>query len=215
MQQLWPLRWPSGAPQVHSVHDSGGLYAVGQALSAFFDGNQGGLFAQGQVDAAAQQLLLDSITAVVPAKEASACLGPQGDGSLTLACLAEAMKGVPGGRAPGSDGLPYEALSRHSMSAFWSILGPLLVESCNGALASDTDEGLLLTRSQRSGVIQLIHKGGGKPLDDVNGYRPITLLNCDYKLVARVLVQRLTPAAEAVVDPGQTAFLPGTQVDWG
>jgi hypothetical protein len=38
--------------------------------------------------------------AVVPAKEAAACLGPQGDGSLTLACLAEAMKGVPGGRAP-------------------------------------------------------------------------------------------------------------------
>ena len=63
--------------------------------------------------------------------------------------------------------------------------------------------------AQRSGVIQLIHKGGGKLLDDVNhGYRPITLLNCDYKLVARVLVQRLTPAAEAVVDPGQTAFLP-------
>jgi hypothetical protein len=42
-----------------------------RALSAFFDGNQGGLFAQGQVDAAAQQLLLvqDCITAVVPAKE--------------------------------------------------------------------------------------------------------------------------------------------------
>ncbi len=118
----------------------------------------------GQVDAAAQQLLLDSITAVVPAKEAAACLGPQGDGSLTLACLAEAMKGVPGGRAPGSDGLPYEALS-----AFWSILGPLLVDSCNEALASDTDvEGLLLTRSQqRSGVIQLVHKGAGKPLDDI------------------------------------------------
>ncbi len=49
---------------------------------------------------------------------------------------------------------------------------------------------------------------------DVNGYRPITLLNCDYKLVARVLVQRLTPAAEAVVDPGQTA-LAAWQVDWG
>jgi hypothetical protein len=69
------------------------------------------------------------------------------------------------------------------LRAFWSNLGPLLVDSCNEALASDTDEGLLLlTRSQRSGVIQLIHKGGGKPLDDINGYRPITLLNCDYTL---------------------------------
>jgi len=69
------------------VHDRGGLYAVGQALSAFFDGNQGGLFAQGQVDAEAQQLLLDSITAVVPAKEAAACLGPQARGWLPHSCL--------------------------------------------------------------------------------------------------------------------------------
>jgi hypothetical protein len=34
------------------------------------------------------------------------------------------------------------------------------------------------------------------------------------KLVARVLVQRLTPAAEAVVDPGQTAFLPGRWIGY-
>jgi hypothetical protein len=45
--------------------------------------------------------------------------------------------------------------------------------------------------------------------DEIAAHRPITLLNCDYKLVARALVQRFTPAAEAVVDPGQTAFLPG------
>ena len=43
----------------------------------------------------------------------------------------------------------------------------------------------------------------------MSAYRPITLLNCDYKIVARVLVQRMCPAAEAVVDLGQTAFLPG------
>ncbi len=67
----------------------------------------------------------------------------------------------------------------------------------------------MLTRSQRSGVIQLIHKGGGKPLDEISSHRPITLLNCDYNLVARALVQRFAPAAEAVMDPGQTAFLPG------
>ena len=194
----------SGGSQVHSVHESGGLYAVGQALSAYFDGRSGGLFAPGQVDPRAQQLMLGSISSFVPTEEAKTCLGPRGDGTLTLPCLAEALKGVPGGRAPGSDGLTYEALK-----AFWSVLGPLLVDSCNEAFASETEEGLLLTRSQRSGVIQLIHKGGGKPVDDITAHRPITLLNCDYKLVARVLVQRFTPAAEAVVDPGQTAFLPG------
>ncbi len=39
--------------------------------------------------------MLDSITEFVPAeKEASACLGPQGDGMITLTCLEEAMQGA-------------------------------------------------------------------------------------------------------------------------
>jgi hypothetical protein len=37
----------------------------------------------------------------------------------------------------------------------------------------------------------------------------INLLNCNYELLAWVLVQRLTPAADAVVDQCQTVFLPG------
>ncbi len=64
-------------------------------------------------------------------------------------------------------------------------------------------------------MIQLIHKGGGKPVEDITAlYRPITLLNCDYKLLARVLVLRFAPAAEAVVDPGQTVFLPQAGTRW-
>ncbi len=77
----------------------------------------------------------------MPAEEAATCLGPRGDGTLTLACLTEALKGVPGGRAPGSDGLPYEVLK-----AFWPVLGPLLVDSCNEAFSSsetsETEEGV-------------------------------------------------------------------------
>jgi hypothetical protein len=48
-----------------------------------------------------------------------------------------------------------------------------------------------LTESQRQGIIVLLHKGGGKPVDDAApSYRPITLLNTDVKLLARVLVSR-------------------------
>ncbi len=41
--------------------------------------------------------------------------------------------------APSSDGLTYEALK-----AFWSVLGLLLVDSCNEAFASDTTDGLAM-----------------------------------------------------------------------
>jgi hypothetical protein len=77
---------------------SGGLYAVGQALNAYFDGRSGGMFAPGQVDAHAQQLMLDSISRFVPAEEAKTCLGPRGDGTLTLPCLVEALEGYKGRR---------------------------------------------------------------------------------------------------------------------
>jgi hypothetical protein len=95
----------------------------------------------------------------------------QGDGSLTLPCLVEALEGVPGGRAPGSDGMTYEGLTCL-----------LLVESCNEAFASIAEEGLMLTRSQRSGRGHSAHSQGWglKLLDEIAFHRPITLFNCDY-----------------------------------
>jgi hypothetical protein len=47
---------------------------------------------------------------------------------------------------------------------------------------------------------------------DPASYRPITLLNCDLKIVAKVLVQRFGPAMEGVIDSKQTAFVPGRDI---
>jgi hypothetical protein len=58
------------------------------------------------------------------------------------------------------------------------------------------------------GAIVAILKPGGDPLETI-GYRPITLLNTDYRLLARVLADRLQPALQAVVSPLQTAYLRG------
>ncbi|MFY7873476.1 MAG: reverse transcriptase domain-containing protein [Limnohabitans sp.] len=58
------------------------------------------------------------------------------------------------------------------------------------------------------GTITLLYKGKGLPRDQVASYRPITLLNTDYKIVARALACRWGPAADEVVDPTQTAFIP-------
>jgi hypothetical protein len=66
-----------------------------------------------------------------------------------------------------------------------------------------------LTESQRQGIIVLLHKGGGKPVADAASYRPITLLNTDVKLLARVLVSRMAAGLDLVIDATQTAFIPG------
>ena len=43
-------------------------------------------------------------------------------------------------------------------------------------------------------------------------YRPITLLNTDYRLLAAVLGSRLGPHLPDVIDPVQTAFLRGRSI---
>jgi hypothetical protein len=198
------VKGPDGSDSSCCVMERGGVARVGAALSAYFDGRAGGLYAPGPVDASAQDLLLDALATSVPSKEARVCLGPEGSGLLTKACVLKALAGAPKGTAPGSDGLTYGVYQ-----AFWGVLGGPLVDCFNEGFSDSSAAEPLLPESQRSGVISLIHKGEGKPREQVASYRPITLLNCDYKVVARVLVERLAPAAEAVVDPGQTAFLPG------
>ena len=58
------------------------------------------------------------------------------------------------------------------------------------------------------GVITLLYKGKGAR-SSLDSYRPITILNSDYKLLAKTLATRLGPALQHVVDPTQTAFVPG------
>ncbi len=74
--------------------------------------------------------------------------------------------------------------------------------------AFQAQHGLCLPTSMTQGVITLLYKGkGSKALLD--SYRPITLLNSDYKLLAKALATRFGPALQHVVDPTQTAFVPG------
>ncbi len=43
----------------------------------------------------------------------------------------------------------------------------------------------------------------------LESYRPMTLLNSEYKLLAKALATRFGPAPQHVVDLTQTAFVPG------
>ena len=60
-----------------------------------------------------------------------------------------------------------------------------------------------------AGLIVLLAKPGAADPRLLSSHRPITLLNCDYRLLARVLLARFAVPLLSVVDPTQTAFLPG------
>ena len=64
--------------------------------------------------------------------------------------------------------------------------------------------------SQRRGLITLSFKKGDR-LDPKN-WRPITLLNVDYKIASRALAGRLRQIIHAVVAPDQSCGVPGRYI---
>jgi len=149
------------------------------------------------------------------------CQGPQADGSITVEEAAAALASMPRGKSPGSDGFTYEFYG-----AFWDMLGEPMVAAFNYSFSQQQQQQQQqqqplpqqqqqqqqqhqLSARQRLGLITLIHKGGGKPRESPDSYRPITLLQCDVKVMAKVLVNRLSPVLGSVIDGTQTAFVPG------
>jgi hypothetical protein len=111
-------------------------------------------------------------------------------------CLA-ALKSFKNNKSPGIDGLPYE-FYKH----FWPVIGEDLVSVFNDCLASGS-----LPFTQRSGLISLLHKKNDKM--DTKNWRPISLLCTDYKILAKVLTNRLKSVISSVVSPVQTCGVPG------
>jgi hypothetical protein len=63
-----------------------------------------------------------------------------------------------------------------------------------------------MTRRQQHGIIASLHKDEG----DITpvGYRPITMMNTDYKLLARIMARRLTPFLGEQISSSQICSVP-------
>uniref|UniRef100_A0A670HZZ5 Reverse transcriptase domain-containing protein n=1 Tax=Podarcis muralis TaxID=64176 RepID=A0A670HZZ5_PODMU len=102
------------------------------------------------------------------------------------------------GKSPGPDGLTaryYKALKE------W-IIQPLK-EVCNEIL-----EGKKAPESWKEAFISLIPKTETEK-NQVKNYRPISLLNVDYKIFADILAKRLKRVLIGEIHKDQTGFLPG------
>ena len=47
---------------------------------------------------------------------------------------------------------------------------------------------------------------------EISNYRPITLLNTDYKIYTKALVTKLAEVAHKAVHPNQAGFMPGRSI---
>ena len=123
------------------------------------------------------------------------------EGLVTEAECAVALKNMKNGKSPGCDGFTVEFYK-----VFWNQIKHIFVESINYAFKKGE-----LSVDQKRGIITLIPKKD-KIRILLKNWRPITLLNTDYKILTKCLAFRLNKVLPSIIDLDQTGFLKGRYI---
>ena len=123
------------------------------------------------------------------------------DAPITLDELTRAIKSLKHDKTPGNTGMTAEFFQ-----FFWSKIK----EPYFAAIMFAKAHGRLM-RSDRRGVIALIPKKQANSLY-LRQWRPLTMLNLGYKILAKALANRLKESLPNLISDTQTAFLPGRQI---
>ena len=100
------------------------------------------------------------------------------------------------GKSPECDGFPAEFYQ-----LFWTDIADPYVNAINKAYR----EGIS-SITQRRGIISLLPKGRKSPLL-LKNWRPMTLLNCDYKIAAKAIAFRVKNVLPKITNDDQPGFL--------
>ena len=102
---------------------------------------------------------------------------------------------------PGIRWIPHE----NSFVAFWQTLGADLVRVLS--VAYETGQ---LSTSQRRGLIIVLYKKNDRL--DTKNWRPISLLNIDYKIATRTISGCLLAVLSLIIGPDQTCGVPSCTI---
>ena len=183
--------------RVISMHDSNGNEVTSRAdLDRVHVEFYTQLFSEEPVDMACQQHLFFQLNTKLTPDESFSC-----DGPISLEELAESVKSLSLNKSPGPDGFTLEFYLK-----FWHLLAPLLCRLYNFCFTEEC-----LPESLQTSVTRLIFKKRGD-VKDLKNWRPISLLNTDYKILSKVITLRLSRVLGSLVDPDQTCSVPGRSI---
>ena len=124
------------------------------------------------------------------------------EGLITIEEASIALKMMKNGSSPGLDGLTTEFFK-----CFWGIIGNVVVDSFNESYQNGT-----LSFTQSSAGLTLIHKGKDLPRNILKNWRPISLTNTDYKILAKCLANRACKVIEKIVTKDQVGYIKGRNI---
>ena len=102
---------------------------------------------------------------------------------------------------PGPDGI-----SNLYIKKLWYILGPIILEAWNYSITTNN-----LPPSHKTSLLRLIPKRD-KGTTLIKNWRPITLSNCDHKLITRQYNNRMLKAIENEITYTQRAYIKGRNI---
>ena len=153
------------------------------------------LYARENTDPHSQELCWSTLEKTLTAEARQSC-----EGEITYTECTAAIKKFSNNKSPGSDGLPIE-FYKH----FWPVIGQDYVEMINQCY-----EDQILSASQRTAVISTLFKKGDRL--DLKNWRPVSLLNCDYKILSKVLSTRIGTVLPDIISPDQTSSVAGRSI---
>ena len=123
------------------------------------------------------------------------------EGLLTYEECKRTLETFENGKSPGEDGFTVEFYKQ-----FFDLVGIDLLASLNAAYKHGSR-----SISQRRGLITLLPKEDSDLLL-LQNWRPITLLNVDYKIASKAIAKRFEPMLSKPLHPDQTGFIKGRDI---
>ena len=123
------------------------------------------------------------------------------EGEINYSEALEFLKNMKNDKSPGSDGFTAEFLK-----LFWTDLHCFIIRSINYSYGI-----IEMSNTQKLGLITCIPKPN-KPKHFLKNWRPITLLNCIYKIASGCIANRIKKVLDKIIAKDQTGFIKGRYI---
>ena len=123
------------------------------------------------------------------------------DGKVSIEECKKVLGMFGNNKSPGNDGLTIEFYRQ-----FWNIISTPLIQCFN--YSYDHGE---LSHSQKQAIISLLEKDGKDRLY-IKNWRPISLLNVDYKILTKTLSNRVKLVLPHIININQTGYVEGRKL---
>ena len=176
--------------QIKGIRDKNGRF-VNKPLSmiGYIREYYKNLFTSEKIDYGQMQKILN----VIKPSQLDDALITDIEKDITETDLTNALKQMTKGKSPGKDGLTVDFYLE-----FWPVIKDDFLEVINEC----KNKGCL-SRSMNNAIIRLIFKNKGEK-EDLRNWRPISLLNVDYKIIAKTITNKLSKLMPHIIGEEQT-----------